>query len=910
MRRTRLGCLSGTGLIAALITLLAIAGYGFASGSVMFSPGALNAVQGQMIGGVTSHAEIEDCAACHAAPWEADSMDDRCVVCHTDVPPQLSDINTEHGRMMKIDPSAQCRDCHPEHHGFDAPLTVLEGWKYPHQLSGFFLDAHQFKAENGPFKCTDCHGSDVTTFDINTCSACHGQIDVAFTVAHIASFGPVCLDCHDGIDSLGKNFTHVNFSFKLTGKHAAVPCEKCHANAHIKADFKTAAQDCASCHVNDDPHGGALGKDCAACHSPEGWKPAQFDHNQAAFKLTGAHEKVACVNCHLDKVYKGTPMDCFACHKQDDHHQGQLGTDCASCHRPTKWMDVTFDHDKSAFPLSGKHESVLCASCHKNDIYKGTPKDCASCHVDVHFGQMGKDCARCHNTGDWKKVIFDHNKTAFPLNGLHTSVACKSCHANGVFKGTPKNCFACHAAKDIHKGQFGTDCGVCHNTSGWKNVTFNHNKTAFPLSGTHTTVACTACHVTNVFKGTPKDCFSCHAAKDAHKGQFGKDCGSCHKPTRWLDVIFDHGKAAFPLNGMHTSVACKSCHVDGVFKGTPKDCFSCHAAKDAHNGQFGTNCGTCHNTSGWKPASFDHNLAAFKLTGMHTTVPCQSCHINNVYKGTPMDCFSCHAAKDAHNGQFSRNCGTCHNTSGWKPASFDHNLAAFKLTGMHTTVPCQSCHSNNVYKGTPMDCFSCHAPKDAHDGQFGTNCGTCHNTSGWKPASFDHNLAAFKLTGMHATVACTACHINGVFKGTPMDCYSCHAANDAHNGQFGTNCAQCHNPGGWKNVTFDHNSTAFPLTGIHSTLNCSSCHVAGQYTGTPTACAACHMEPAFHAGVFGTDCQQCHTTSAWSPAQFIGSHPTYNGTDLLRHHGATCKTCHTTVVTQFTCLACHDSNTP
>ena len=83
MHRNRLGCLSGTGIIAALIAVLSIAGYGFVSGGVMFSPGPLNAGVGQSPDGVSSHAEIDgDCESCHVAPWQSETMDDRCIVCH------------------------------------------------------------------------------------------------------------------------------------------------------------------------------------------------------------------------------------------------------------------------------------------------------------------------------------------------------------------------------------------------------------------------------------------------------------------------------------------------------------------------------------------------------------------------------------------------------------------------------------------------------------------------------------------------------------------------------------------------------------------------------------------------------------------------------------------------------------
>ena len=61
-------------------------------------------------------------------------------------------------------------------------------------------------------------------------------------------------------------------------------------------------------------------------------------------------------------------------------------------------------------------------------------------------------------------------------------------------------------------------------------------------------------------------------------------------------------------------------------------------------------------------------------------------------------------------------------------------------------------------------------------------------------------------------------------------------------------------------------------------------------------------------GAFGTNCTQCHTTSGWLPANFVGTHPVALGQNFLDHHGATCKTCHTITVNQFTCLACHETN--
>ncbi|HEY5269060.1 MAG TPA: hypothetical protein VII97_01895 [Anaerolineales bacterium] len=342
-------------------------------------------------------------------------------------------------------------------------------------------------------------------------------------------------------------------------------------------------------------------------------------------------------------------------------------------------------------------------------------------------------------------------------------------------------------------------------------------------------------------------------------------------------------------------------------KSTSQDCTSCHVAKDTHQGRLGTVCGSCHITTGWTPATYDHNLSAFKLTGQHTTVTCGDCHINHVLQGTPTDCYSCHTAKDVHLGRLGTACGSCHTTDGWTPATFDHNLSVFKLTGQHINVACEDCHINHVLQGTPNDCYSCHAAQDAHSGQLGTNCGSCHSTSGWTPSTFDHNLSTFKLTGQHANIACTSCHGNNVFWGTPSDCDSCHAAQDNHNGQFGTDCGLCHSTSGWLPATFDHSRSGFPLTGAHTSLNCSQCHSGGGFGGLSSAYVACHAEPAVHAGVFGTDCAQCHNTSNWN-ATF--NHPGGYDGNCANHQHATCADCHPVNYSTYTCLKCHDSIHP
>jgi len=577
MKAKRPGYLTYMEIIAAIMATLMIVVSASASGGSMFSPGDLNAKSGNLLGGVTSHAEIaENCSTCHTAPWNTETMDDHCLVCHVDVAVELISPESVHGGMMQIDPNAKCRTCHPEHKGADALLTVIEGWQFPHDVSRFKLNSHQLTAEKEPFLCADCHGDDITTFDIFTCTECHGHMDMAFLINHHVAFGESCLECHDGVDRFGRDFDHNKFAFELNGQHASVECSKCHVMATTVAALQATSQACVSCHQKDDPHQGSLGPDCASCHSPDGWKPSTFDHDRSNFKLDGAHVRVACEQCHMNGVFLGTPQDCFSCHKQNDPHAGQFGT----------------------------------------------------------------TCEKCHSTDAWKPALFDHNLTGFKLIGSHVNVDCNSCHVNGIFAATPSDCFSCHASQDAHQGQFGSNCGACHQSTKWSNAAFDHNATSFPLIGNHMSVSCLTCHKNGVFTGTSQDCFSCHAKEDSHMGQLGTNCATCHVPTGWNNSIFDHNTSAFPLTGKHAQVTCTQCHSSGQFK-IPTNCNSCHAEPAFHIGAFGTDCVQCHTTDGWSSAPFIgiHFTALGQNFLDHHGATCKTCHTSIVHEYT---CLACH----------------------------------------------------------------------------------------------------------------------------------------------------------------------------------------------------------------------------------------------------------------------------
>ena len=158
--------------------------------------------------------------------------------------------------------------------------------------------------------------------------------------------------------------------------------------------------------------------------------------------MRGKHRTTKCADCHTGNLYKdkvGTA--CIDCHKKDDDalkgHKGSLGRDCAACHTESGWKEkAKFDHDKTKFPLLGKHGDIKCADCHKSTNYKEAPKDCIGCHKkdDKHEATLGTKCEACHNERDWKTTStrFDHDKTKFKLRNAHAAkkVQCKDCHTD------------------------------------------------------------------------------------------------------------------------------------------------------------------------------------------------------------------------------------------------------------------------------------------------------------------------------------------------------------------------------------------------------------------------------------------------------------------------------------------------
>lgn len=590
------------------------------------------------------------------------------------------------------------------------------------------VSCHEFGAGAAQFKCLQCH--EEIARRLAEKRGYHAKV-VRGTGRQAANDCSRCHSEHNGRRhqlvrwrTPKLKFDHKEAGWPLEGKHARARCEQCHNESRITAEDRVVLKRsnlsatyaglsprCTACH--QDEHRGDLGKDCTRCHTLEGWKPASgFDHGKAAFVLTGRHEQLACEKCHKRLAALGNHVQfknfgffntCRACHQ--DPHGGSFAGDCEKCHTTAGWkparLEGGFQHDKTGFPLKGRHAAVECRKCHQSENFRAKIPHgrCLDCHEDRHRGQLaareGGECGACHTETGWKPARFgtrEHAGTRFPLNGRHAPVECAKCHAGqgaGVnYHPAFASCRDCH--QDRHRGQFAgapyeNRCERCHTDGGWQAARYtlaDHQKGRFALLGAHAAVPCGECHRAGAdpadrpFHFGSLDCQQCHA--DPHRtvqaaaagGRLSPaaarwGCPACHTTRTWKETgPFDHGRTDFALTGKHRGAPCTGCHKPAVmgekklvsFAGTARACGACHG--DAHDGQFaglgGTqpDCARCHETSNWRSNEFGHRRNTnFSLAGAHERVPCRMCHANRrqvegrmvvLYRGTPRSCEECH----------------------------------------------------------------------------------------------------------------------------------------------------------------------------------------------------------------------------------------------------------------------------
>lgn len=329
----------------------------------------------------------------------------------------------------------------------------------------------------------------------------------------------------------------------------------------------------------------------------------------------------------------------------------------------------------------------------------------------------------------------------------------------------------------------------------------------------------------------------------------------------------------FPLSGEHATLTCQTCHVNGVYAGTPKMCLDCH--EDVlPTGHYPGDCAACHVSTTWKEVHFDHTVAM--------AVNCQSCHT----KAVPVDHYT---------GQ----CSACHTVKAWRPATFNHQVARATncqnchdqvTPANHWTAQCSACHNTRAWRparfnhqaANATNCQNCHSA-DRPVGHFSGQCSACHNPNGWLPAHFNHAAAGMS------------------------DCQGCHSK-DRPAGHFSGQCSSCHSTTTWRGAAFSHNGLA-NCSSCHNPPNnhysgqCSNCHNTTGWSGAKfthaglTDCASCHNPPGGH---YSGQCSNCHNTSSWGGAKF--SHSGLND----------CKSCHSADAPSGhwsgQCSNCHNPN--
>ncbi len=468
-----------------------------------------------------------------------------------------------------------------------------------------------------------------------------------------------------------------------------------------------------------------------------------------------------------------------------------------------------FDHSKTRYPLRGMHEKAKCVSCHTKPEFTNVAKNCADCHTDVHRRQMGPDCAQCHTVQGWNiavQQVKDH-QNRFPLLGAHAAVQCDACHtqlATGIFYGLSTQCDSCHL-KDWQNttnpahATAGPDfaaanCQGCHNFDSWLGAKYDHSTTGFLLLGEHADVPCAGCHINNNYNLhiTSTDCANsgCHLSDwqktnnpvhpDAGPMFRASNCTNCHTTAaRFTTASWNHISAGWILTGNHQMspagviTNCSQCHVSNNYGLTVTDCYNsgCHIAdwnSTASIGgavpnhvaaQFPTSmCSTCHDTISWADGRFDHSTTGWALTGGHV-VPtpggvqaCTDCHLNNNYSLTAANtvCYGCHLAQwnstQTLGGSvpnhlaagFTTACDSCHTTTNWLGASYQHTY--FPIP--HYGSVCNDCHQVSTDYSS-FTCINCHTTSahqetvtvNQHDGVanfvYGpTTCYNCHKNGG------------------------------------------------------------------------------------------------------------------------------------------------------------------------------------
>jgi len=419
------------------------------------------------------HAET-DCRKCHKTEFHAGEINRlrpgglnsgswmglkaECVACHKD--PHDNRFGTD------------CISCHTN----DNWRTVREN-SFDHTVTRYPLEGLHTQVE-----CAKCHkdGYEILP-QFAECRSCHqdthsGEAKIAGTVMD-------CSACHTLAGFVPSTFDvarHAESKYPLIGRHQATTCRACHRPKEEPFRFRLKFAQCTDCHK--DAHAGQLkaradAGQCSTCHNEHGFHETSFtvdDHSNLRFPLWGAHQKVACKDCHARPATR-----------QEQTRLGVAGLPLhfkLKCHNASQFVPSLVDpamHSSFKFRLEGAHGALPCLECH-GELTQKRPgstltaaanrwpvlsfrvaeQDCYGCHDDPHAGQFndrkdGGACVSCHTLDAFRPATrFDHDRDArFALSGAHARIACRECHksarlSNGaetlLYRPIAFRCEDCH----------------------------------------------------------------------------------------------------------------------------------------------------------------------------------------------------------------------------------------------------------------------------------------------------------------------------------------------------------------------------------------------------------------------------------------------------------------------------------
>ncbi len=262
---------------------------------------------------------------------------------------------------------------------------------------------------------------------------------------------------------------------------------------------------------------------------------------------------------------------------------------------------------------------------------------------------------------------------------------------------------------------------------------------------------------------------------------------------------FDHLTTSYELRGIHRDLSCEYCHVNDVFKGTPRSCSGCHTLGTRINATprpvrhiaVRDQCESCHTQFNFLPlVRMDHSLVIGSCFSCHNGVvaqgkkpghipsnnDCDACHTTNAFNPQRVEhaallaaatsCRGCHSGVRAqavprNHLATAQQCGDCHSTLTWSPARLEH-------AGL--TTPCRGCHNGQTATGLPIAHMA-----SSHD------CASCHRYPRWSAAGYVHSAASYP--GEHrGSMPCSACHsalgeqVSWKSPALQSSCAGCHAS--------------------------------------------------------------------------------------------------------------------------------------